>query len=154
MFDDTNLYKLRIEESNDTERYFVSFFDQDKNLKEVEVVAHIADMLFKDFVRIERNLKRSDERNLEHSELTEYSLHQRTLHKPPALEDVVFLNLQKEVLWKAIEGLPKTQRRRLILYYFEGFTYEQIAVVEGCKKMAVKFSIDIAKEKIKNFFEK
>lgn len=154
MFDNANAYKLRTEVNNGIECYYVSFFNSEQVLKEIEVSANIAQLLFKDFVRTERNLKRSDERNLEHSELTEQTLHQRVLHKPNSLEEIVFKNIQKELLWKVIESLPKTQRRRLILYYFEGFTYEQIAVIEGCKKMAVKFSIDIAKEKIKNFFEK
>ena len=154
MFDDTNLYKLRVEISDGEERYYVSFFNDEKIIKETEVRIDIVQLLFKDFVRVERNLRRSDERNLEHSEITEQTLHQRALYVPISLEDEVFRNIQTELLWQAINILPKVQRRRLILYYFEGFTYEQIAVIEGCKKMAVKFSVDRAKEKIKNFFVK
>jgi RNA polymerase sigma-70 factor (ECF subfamily) len=45
--------------------------------------------------------------------------------------------------------LPKTQRRRLALYYFGGLTYEQIATLEGCTKMPVKRSVDRAEEKIR-----
>lgn len=32
-------------------------------------------------------------------------------------------------------------------------TYEQIAEMEGCTKRAVKFSVDIAVEKLKKFFK-
>lgn len=154
MFDNTNPYNLQIYEDEDTKRYYAAFVDEEGNKTEVEISIAVAKELFQTFVRKERNLRRSDERNLEHSELTEQVLYQRALHKPESLEDTAFKNLQKEKLWRAIDTLPKIQRRRLILYYFEGFTYEQIAEIEGCKKMAVKFSIDIAKEKIKNYFDK
>ena len=54
---------------------------------------------------------------------------------------------------RAISGLPEIQKRRLILYYFQGLTYERIAEMEGCTKRAVKFSVDIAVEKLKKFFK-
>ena len=56
-------------------------------------------------------------------------------------------------LHRAISELPEIQKRRLILYYFQGLTYEQIAGMEGCTKRAVKFSVDIAVEKLKKFFK-
>lgn len=153
MFEDTNPYKLRIEIVQEEKHFYVSFLSSEKEKVETEVTAAIAEMLFQKFVRTERNLKRSDERNLEHSELTEQALHQRALHQPKPLEDEVFTKLQKELLWKAIETLPNIQRRRVILYYFEGFTYEQIARIEGCSFRAVKYSVDCAKDKLKNIFK-
>ena len=51
-------------------------------------------------------------------------------------------------LKNAINVLPETQKRRLIKYFFDNKTYEQIAEEEQCTKMAIKFSIDIALEKI------
>ena len=36
---------------------------------------------------------------------------------------------------------------------YEDLTYEQIAGMEGCTKRAVKFSVDIAVEKLKKFFK-
>ena len=53
---------------------------------------------------------------------------------------------------QAIDMLPEVQRRRLLLYYFGGYTYDQIAQMEGCTKMAVKFSIDIAIKKLREKF--
>ncbi|MFR5771833.1 MAG: RNA polymerase sigma factor [Lachnospirales bacterium] len=49
--------------------------------------------------------------------------------------------------------LPETQRRRLLLYFFGELSYEQIAKLEGCTKMAVKGSVDIALKKLKNFLK-
>lgn len=41
-----------------------------------------------------------------------------------------------------------TQRTRLLFYYEMDYTYDQIAEMEGCSKMAVKYSIDSARKKI------
>ena len=58
-------------------------------------------------------------------------------------------NIEVDRLHQAIAQLPEKQRRRLVLYYFGEFTYEQIAVMEGCTKRAVKFSVDIALKNLK-----
>lgn len=84
-------------------------------------------------------------------------LERKAFYQPESVEDIVFRNIQIEDLHRAIRMLPDTQRRRLILYYFEGMTYEQIAKVEGCTKMPVKRSIDGAishLRKILNKFDK
>ena len=60
--------------------------------------------------------------------------------------------MECELLHKAISKLPEVQKRRLLLYFFGDMTYEQIAKMEGCTKRAVKFSVDIAIEKLKKNF--
>lgn len=88
-------------------------------------------------------------RHIEHSEVWESTLNVRTLKQPENVEDIVFKKLQEEELHKAIRRLPEKQKRRLILYYFEEMTYEQIAELEGCSKVAVKYMIDKAVEVLK-----
>ena len=91
-------------------------------------------------------------RHIEHSELTEASLNDRVFCKPESIEEKVSRNIEYELLHKAIAKLPEIQRRRLLLYFFGEMTYEQIAALEGCTKRAVKFSVDIAIEKLKKDF--
>lgn len=91
-------------------------------------------------------------RHLEQSELTEETLNQRAVNPPEPVEDHVHRKILYEELHNAIAQLPDIQRRRLLLYYFGGYTYEQIAQMEGCSKMAVKFSIDIAIKKLREKF--
>ena len=91
-------------------------------------------------------------RYLEHSELTEGTLNQRALLQPELIEDNVYRKIMYDQLHTAISELPNVQRRRVLLYYFGGYTYEQIAKKEGCTKMAVKFSIDIAVKKLRDKF--
>lgn len=93
-------------------------------------------------------------RHIEHSELTENSLNDRVFYKEESLEETVSRCIEYELLHKAISKLPETQRRRLLLYFFGELSYEQIAKLEGCTKMAVKGSVDIALKKLKKLFEK
>ena len=92
-------------------------------------------------------------RHIEHSELTEASLNDRAFCKPESIEEKVSRNIEYELLHKAISKLPETQRRRLLLYFFGEMSYGQIAKLEGCTKMAVKGSVDIALKKLKKLFE-
>ena len=92
--------------------------------------------------------------HIEHSELTENSLNDRVFYKEESLEETVSRCIEYELLHKAISKLPETQRRRLLLYFFGELSYEQIAKLEGCTKMAVKGSVDIALKKLKKLFEK
>lgn len=96
-----------------------------------------------------KTYKFEDINYIEHSELTEATLNDRAFHKPETVEDAVSRNMEYELLHRAIAKLPEIQRRRLLLYFFGELTYEQIAELEGCTKRAVKFSIDIALEKLK-----
>ncbi|MGF7017970.1 RNA polymerase sigma factor (sigma-70 family) [Lachnospiraceae bacterium PF1-21] len=90
------------------------------------------------------------DKHLEHSELTESSLNQRAFHKEESFEDMVIRNIDNELLHKAIGKLPEAQQRRLLLYYFEGLSLEEIAAKEGCSHQAVNKSIMVAIKKLKN----
>jgi RNA polymerase sigma factor (sigma-70 family) len=91
---------------------------------------------------------------IEHSEIWEHALNGRAIQKPESVEDVVLEKLLVERLHRAIQKLPEIQKRRLILYFYDGMTYERIAKLEGCTKMPVKRSIDVALEKLKKELEK
>ena len=71
------------------------------------------------------------DRHYEQSEQTEIPLNLRAIDKPESVEDAVIRKLEYERLYQAISQLSDTQRRRLILYYFKGLTYKQIAKREG-----------------------
>ena len=89
----------------------------------------------------------------EQSELTEASLNARAIAQPEGVEEKVLRYIQNEALYQAIAKLPELQRRRLVLYYFGEFTYEQIAQMEGCKYQTVQESIYSALKKLKKFLK-
>jgi RNA polymerase sigma-70 factor (ECF subfamily) len=152
MFDNTNLYTLRTEAAEGIMHYYVSFKDGQAILRETEVSRPVY-LEFLRFIKLERNMRRSDERHIEQSELTDATLYTRAAHPPKGIEETIFDSLRDEHLRQAVAELPETQRRRFVLYHEFGLTYKQIAEMEGCTKMPVKRSIDRAAEKIKELIK-
>lgn len=91
------------------------------------------------------------DRHYEKSEVTEATLNRRAAKPQESVEETVFQRVEVDKLHQAIVQLPEKQRRRLLLYYFGEFTYEQIAGMEGCSHPAVIKSISSALKKLKNF---
>lgn len=92
------------------------------------------------------------DRHYEQSAQTDESLHARATIVQESVDDLVMERLQQEQLRMAIAALPEIQRRRLVLYYFGNFTYEQIADMEGCRHPAIIKSIKAAINNLKKYF--
>ena len=75
-------------------------------------------------------------------------MNRRAVHKTKTVENIILTVFENEMLSKAICELTETQRKRLLLYYYDRLTYEQIAKIEGCTKMPILRSIKKAEEKI------
>ncbi len=133
-------------------RYYLSFKDGQAVRHEMEIQKDLFDML-NQFELDDLSILNEWDRHIEHYEQTEQSLNRRACLKTETVEEAVLSRMEQEQLHKAILALSEIQRRRLTLYYFQGLTYEKIAEIEGCTKMAVKFSVDIAVEKLKKFFK-
>ena len=145
--DKHNPYTLMIVEG----RYYLSFKDGRGVMQNIEIDKVLYE-LFNRFELEDISYLNRVSRHIEHSELTEASLNDRAFYKAESLEEPVSRSIEYELLHKAISKLPETQRRRLLLYFFGELTYEQIAELEGCTKRAVKFSIDLAIEKLRKSF--
>lgn len=151
MLDSTKRYVLRTENVEGIDRYYVSFKDAQGGLQETEV-SHPVYLEFCCFEKQERNMRRSDERHIEQSELAEETLYKRALRPPKSTEEMVSDKLRNEWLYGIVAQLPETQRRRLLLYYVDGMTYEEIAGIENCTFQAVAKSVKTAENFIKNIF--
>jgi len=132
--------------------YYLSFADPGGTKRCIEIDKTLYDA-FDGFELDDLSFLNEMDRHYEQSEQSEASLHKRASAPGASVEDLVLQRLESEVLRAAIASLPDKQRRRLLLYYFNELTYEQIAEMEGCTKRAVKFSVDIAIEKLKKFFK-
>lgn len=132
-------------------RYYLSFKDSRGALQSIEIDEVLYE-LFNRFELEDISYFNKLSRHIEHSELTEASLNERAFCKPESIEEEVSRNMEYELLHRVIEKLSEVQWRRLLLYFFGEMTYEQIAAIEGCTKKAVKFSVDIAIEKLKKDF--
>ena len=80
-------------------------------------------------------------------------LSRRVPENQATVEDAVYESLQTQALREGIRRLPEIQKRRLQMYFFEGLTYEEIAVREGCSYQAVQKSIAAALKKIRKFLK-
>ena len=145
--DKYNPYTLVISDGH----YYLSFKDSRGELQTIEI-DEVLYGLFNRFELEDISHLNKLSRHSEHSELTDASLNDRAFCKPESIEEEVSRNIEYELLHRSIAKLPEVQRRRLLLYFFGEMTYEQIAALEGCTKRAVKFSVDIAIEKLKKDF--
>lgn len=134
------------------DHFFLSFQDGQCVPHELEIPKALYD-LFNDFELRDLSYLNEVDRHIEQSELTEAALYQRVSSAPQSTEELAFASIENEMLHRTIAELPKVQRHRLVLYYYGGLTYEQIATLEGCTKMPVKRSIDRAEEKIRQKLE-
>ncbi len=86
--------------------------------------------------------------------MTDETLYNRAIAQPKSLEDSTFDSLQNEQLRLAIQSLPDNQRKRFVLHHEFGFTYEQIADLEGRKRSAICESVKRAEEKVREILKK
>ena len=134
------------------DKHILSFRDGQGVLQEITINRELFELLDR-FELDDLSILNEWDRHYEHSELTEISLYNRAATLPESVEETVFRNLRYEALHKAIKQLPEVQRRRLVLYYFAGLTYAQIAEKEGCTFQAVGKSISAAEKRLKKFLE-
>ena len=137
--------------SQNEDKHYISFRDGQGVLRELQITKELFEVLNR-FELDDLSILNEWDRHIEHFEQTEQSLNRRAFSKEESVEETVLRSIEYERLHRAISELPETQRRRLILYYFEGLTYEQIARMEGCTIMPVKRSIDSAIKKLKLLF--
>lgn len=133
-------------------RYYTEF----KDGQETNCCVEISEELFRLFDGFElADLRHMHivERHIEHSEVYEETLYKRSGIYEESAEEEVIWSLTVRELYAAISLLPEVQRRRLVLRYFAGLTYKQIAMQEGCSISPVVRSVKKALKKLKKFLE-
>lgn len=136
--------------NTDHPHYYLSFVDSSRVKQCMEIDKALFDA-FDEFELDDLSFLNEMDRHYEQSEQSEQSLNRRAVKRQESVEETVFRRVEVDKLHQAIAKLPEKQRRRLVLYYFGEFTYEQIAEMEGCTIMPVKRSIDAAIENLKKF---
>lgn len=134
-------------------RYYISFVDVNNNFQEIAV----SQKVFESFNKFElEDISQMNEydRHLEHSEVDENTLYQKSVSSEQPLEEYFDKAQDAENLHMAISKLPEVQKRRLNKYYFEEKTFDEIALEEGCTYQCVQRSVYRAVEKIKNILKK
>ncbi|MEF2878641.1 MAG: sigma-70 family RNA polymerase sigma factor [Blautia sp.] len=146
--DKDNPYTLK----NSNGRYYIIYRDGQRKEQCVEI-SHELFQMFDDFELEDLHHLNIVDRHLEQSELYDVTLERRAQQMKESAEEEAIRNITIHELHKAIDVLPDLQKRRLILYYFVGLTYEQIAEAENCSFQAVAKSIASAEEKLKKLLK-
>ena len=137
--DKSNPYTLSIENST----YYISFTDGQGVFHKQEISLELY-AVFNSFELDDISWINEASRHLTEVDAGDEPLSQRVADSSEPVEDHVYRRIMCQELHKAIAQLPEIQHRRVLLYYFGGYTYEQIAQMENCTKRAVKFSVDAA----------
>lgn len=140
-----NPYTLFYCEQNN--KYMCVFKDSNKVIQKVELTTEIYNAL-NDFELEDISQMHKFDKHIEHSELLEGTLYRRMSDSIYTFEEDIEKNILIESIKKELEYLPKIQARRIKKYFFNNMTMEEIAKDEGCSKVAIKYSIDIAIDKI------
>ena len=98
--------------------------------------------------------RQSEKKRRNHAAITfEEDFVEELMAIPPiGFENELFRELDKERLPGLIAKLPEIQRRRLVAYYYEGLTYQEIGKREGVDHRAVMRSVESGVSKLKKYF--
>lgn len=146
-----NPYTIGYDESRKS--YFLVFLNTEGLKQKIYISIELYEA-FNDFELEDLSQLNEQERHIDSTELTDEYLYKHLCISENLVEEELDRKLGEENIHNAIKTLSSTQKKRLILYYFYNFTYEQIARSEGCKYQSVQDSIKSAEEKIKKYLLK
>lgn len=144
----TKAYTLREETDEGGTKYFISFKDGQGDYHELEV----SPAFYAEFRRLEldnRKLENWDWRHREFNEVWEETLQRRALRLPKSLDEILLDAERDGFLYRAIDALPETQKRRFLLHYDCGYTYPVIGRMEACSEGAARHSAILARDKVR-----
>lgn len=128
-----------------------------ENSRHELIKINIEEEIFNAFNRFElddiRQMNEYDN-HIEHSILCEATLYKRAKNNQYTIENEVFQKIEREILLSAIKKLSSPQKERIILYYFYDMTYDEIATLSNCSKVAVKYSIDYGLKNLRIILKK
>ena len=143
---------------NDNEHiYTVSFMDNKQVIHNVEVSKKVFEAFDKfeleDISQLHKVDKHIDGRNIDNSDKTDIILFHLGVPSIKTVDEEVEEKLQNEELYKAINLLSETQKRRIKMYYFEDKSFSEIARIEKCDESSVRESIYTGIKKIKKYLK-
>jgi len=137
-------YEIFICNSDNIEKYYAAFKDVNGLSQEIEITEGV----YLEFLKSFRGMNSHRWRSWYHS--TIIGLHDNMIlsMSAPGIEDTVIQRELVENIEKIVTALPAKQRRRFVLYYEYGFTYEKIALAEKCSIASIERSIKKVKRKV------
>lgn len=132
--------------------YWISFHDGEGELHKFTISPELFEA-FNSFELEDLSFRNESDRHHEHVVLSEKEIHQRSAMENRAFEDTAIQKIQFQDFCERIQRLPTIQKRRFLMHYFYGFTFQEIADMEGCTYQPIQRSIYVAKRKLKIFVD-
>ncbi len=137
----------------DGNEYIVYFKDAFGKVQEVKVTREVY-AIFDEYELEDKREMNEFDRHIEHSEIYEDNLVKRAKEKTISMEDEFIQKSTFEELKRAIETLPKIQKRRIKKYYFEDMDEYEIAEQEGVSVKNVSVVLKAARKNLKRILKK
>lgn len=113
-------------------------------------VSYKIDAVFEEYRLAEQELEKRRTRNGDVVSLdSDPGIEAHIADHQPGPEDETIKHIQNEALYKALRSIPRKQAERIYAYYFMDMTLDEIAEAEGVYKSAVRKSIMLGKQKLK-----
>lgn len=132
-------YILEYVETED--KYYISFKDSvDKDCR-----IEISQKVFNEYIESKRSyikIKNETTRYLEHSELTEITLFNRSFNKMKFVDELIIEKITYSALHKAVREIKPPHNRRVEMYFFDEMTVKEIAQKEDKTERAIRYSIE------------
>ena len=140
----SRFYGKRIVTDDEGLRYLVSIAHSDTEIEVSEDVFEALDDMQREFWRIDRR----ESRHTCHIEMMgEYNLPQNCFPKNP--EQLLIEQIEATEIQQALRLIPVIQQRRFLLRHLIGLPIKQIAQIEGCSDRAVKYSLSLARNNLR-----
>lgn len=122
-------------------KYYISFEDSVKKKCRLEIGKDV----FDEYIQSRKcytKIKNETTRYLEHSELNDISLFNRSFIKKKLVDDVIIEKLTNQALHKAVDKIKSPHNKRIKMYFFEEMTVQEIAKKEAKTERAIRYSIE------------
>ena len=142
-----------LEYNENENKYYISFVDSAKKECRLEIEKEIFDIYMKSkkaYIKI----KNETSRHIEHFDLTEEQLYNRSVNNIESAEEQVIKNMEKQKVNEALKELTDIQLRRIELHIVNEITIRDLAKLEKVQKKQIQKSLQLSLKKIKKFFEK
>ena len=134
-------YTVRMEKADGCEKYYIKFHSQTHS-PEQEISLDVFMLYYREFNKPLENQRNERRRHIEDGDIDSFAISQ---------------NLEENsVLYADLEAALKTctpvQQKRFKLYFLDGYSFVEIAKMEGRDAAVVRRSVLLAVEKIKKYF--
>ena len=127
-------------------RYFVTIEDENGKKIEVEVTEKIFEV-FEDDRKLKERQRNERRFHYDKRVIEDYIIANEQSRFLKSAEDIY---IDREAIKKALDSCTPTQRRRFCLNKIYGYTYAEIAKLEGCSVNVIFKSVSAVTKKVKD----